>query len=282
MHKTMSYNRDSVTKGFLVVLLTALFYLVISVSSVFAGVSTESAKVSLTNSVYSKMSNNTYELEGGGYISGKELFKGSAGKGYDLDESKFTTLTSDAQTNAVNDIASYSNEKVGENGVTDQTVQNWWKQLQSKDGVGSKFLNTILANTKPDFVTANAIYKPFSGPIGTLMGLIAVAMMGFLGIVIVSDICYITLPPVRLFVSDDEKGNKLVKSKIFSHDALYAVQQAESDSDNGSPKHALGIYLKRRIIMLILLGICLLYLVQGQLYTFVGWILNLVSGFLGF
>lgn len=281
MHRTMAYNRSSVIKGFIVGLLTALFCFASSFS-VWAGVSTESAKVSLTNSVYSKMSNTTYELEGGGYISGKELFTGSAGKGYDLDESKFSTLSSDAQSEAVNDIAKFSNEKVGENGVTEQTVQNWWKQLQSKNGVGTKFLNTILANTKPDFVTANAIYKPFSGPIGTVMGLIAIAMMGFLGIVIVSDIAYITLPPVRLFVSDDEKGNKLVKSKIFSHDALYAVQQAESDSDNGSPKHALGIYLKRRIVMLIILGICLMYLVQGQLYVFVGWVLDLVSGFLGF
>ena len=281
MHRTMAYNRSSVIKGFIVVLLTALFCFASSFSA-WAGVSTESAKVSLTNSVYSKMSNTTYELEGGGYISGKELFTGSAGKGYDLDESKFSTLSSDAQSEAVNDIAKFSNEKVGENGVTEQTVQNWWKQLQSKNGVGTKFLNTILANTKPDFVTANAIYKPFSGPIGTVMGLIAIAMMGFLGIVIVSDIAYITLPPVRLFVSDDEKGNKLVKSKIFSHDALYAVQQAESDSDNGSPKHALGIYLKRRIVMLIILGICLMYLVQGQLYVFVGWVLDLVSGFLGF
>ena len=281
MHRTMAYNRSSVIKGFIVVLLTALFCFASSFSA-WAGVSTESAKVSLTNSVYSKMSNTTYELEGGGYISGKELFTGSAGKGYDLDESKFSTLSSDAQSEAVSDIAKFSNEKVGENGVTEQTVQNWWKQLQSKNGVGTKFLNTILANTKPDFVTANAIYKPFSGPIGTVMGLIAIAMMGFLGIVIVSDIAYITLPPVRLFVSDDEKGNKLVKSKIFSHDALYAVQQAESESDNGSPKHALGIYLKRRIVMLIILGICLMYLVQGQLYTFVGWVLDLVSGFLGF
>lgn len=279
--KTMSYNRGSVTKGFFVVLLTALFCLISSLS-VYADVSTESATVSLTNSVYSNMSSNTYELEGGGYISGKELFTGSAEKGYDLDEAKFCTLSSDAQSEAVNDIATYSNEKVGENGVTDQTVQNWWKQLQSKNGVGTKFLNTILANTKPDFVTANAIYKPFSGPIGTVMGVIAIAMMGFLGIVIVADIAYIVLPPVRLFVSDDEKGNKLVKSKIFSHDALYAVQKAESDSDNGSPKQALGIYLKRRIIMLIVLGICLMYLVQGQIYTFVGYILDLVSGFLGF
>lgn len=281
MNKAISYDRGSAIKKIAVVLLTAIICIASSISA-FADVSTESASISLTNSVYSEMSSNTYELEGGGYVSGKELFTGSAGKGYDLDEAQFGLLTSDAQSLVVKDIATYSNAKIGENGVTEQTVQNWWKQLQTKNGVGSKFLNTILENTKPDFVTANAIWKPFSGPVGTVLGLIAVMIMAFLGVVMVADISYITLPPVRLFVSDDEKGSRFVKSKLFSHDALYAVQKAESDSDNGSPKQALGIYFKRRVFMLILLGICLLYLVNGAIYTLVGYILDLVSGFLGF
>lgn len=254
-------------------------------------VSTEQAQKNLTTYVQGKMASNTYELEGGGYIAGSTLFMGSATEGYDLDESQFQLLTSKSQSSCVSDIARYSNEATENNaagtgtnaaGVSEQTVQNWWKQLQQKNGVGSKFLNTILENTKPDFVTANVIWKPFSGPVGVIMGILAVAMMSFLGVVMVSDIAYITLPPIRLFVSDDDKGGTIAKSKIFSHDALYAVQKAESDSDKGSPKQALGIYFKRRVFMLILLGICLLYLIQGQLYTLVGYILDLVSGFLGF
>lgn len=254
-------------------------------------VSTEQAQKNLTTYVQGKMASNTYELEGGGYIAGSTLFTGSATNGYDLDEAQFQLLTSASQSDCVSDIASYSNVATEANkagtgtnaaGVSEQTVQNWWKQLQQKDGVGSKFLNTILENTKPDFVSANAIWKPFSGPVGVVMGLIAVAMMSFLGIVMVADIAYITLPPVRLFVADDDKGEKIAKSKIFSHNALYAVQKAESDSDGGSPKQALGIYFKRSVFMLILLCICLLYLIQGQLYTLVGYILDLVSGFLGF
>lgn len=255
-------------------------------------VSTEQAQKNLTTYVQGKMASNTYELEGGGYIAGSTLFTGSATNGYDLDESQFQLLTSASQSGCVSDIASYSNEATEANkagtgtnaaGVSDQTVQNWWRQLQQKDGVGSKFLNTILENTKPDFVTANVIWEPFSGPVGVVMGILAVAMMSFLGVVMVADIAYITLPPIRLFVSDYDSGNgKIAKSKIFSHDALYAVKKAESASEVGSPKQALGIYFKRRVFMLILLGICLLYLIQGQLYTLVGYILDLVSGFLGF
>lgn len=266
---------------------------VMSCIPVFASstTTTEQAQKNLTVYVQSKMQGNTYELAGGGYIAGSNLFTGDATRGYDLNDANFSLLTSSAQSQVVSDIAKYSQLATEKNssgtgtnaaGVTDQTVQNWWKILQQKNGVGSKFLDTILANAKPDFVTANAIWKPFSGPVGIALGVIAVAMMSFLGIVMVSDIAYIVLPPVRLFVSDDENGNKIAKSKLFSHDAIYAVQQAESDSDNGTPKQALGIYFKRRVFMLILLGICLLYLVSGNLYTLVGYILDLVSGFLGF
>lgn len=243
-----------------------------------------SAKKSLTNGVAKSIENKEYEREGGGSYKGSDIMKSkSASKVATINEGRFTQLTSKAQEQFVSDVAAASEKQVGKGGVTDQTVQNWWKELQEINGVGTKFLNTILENTKPDFVTANAIYKPFSGVVGTAMGLIAVCLMSFLGIVLVADISYISLPPVRLFVSDDENGNRVAKSKIFSHDAIYAVQVAEADNQgNGSPKQALGIYLKRRVMYLILLGICLMYLVQGQLYTFVGWILDLLNGFLGF
>lgn len=246
----------------------------------------EQAKRDLTVHVYSQMSGTSYAVQGGGTLSGADLFEGSPTEGYVLDADAFQTLSSKAQSEVVSDIATYSNNAVDRvDGVSTSTVQNWWKELQMNPGVGSKFLNEILKNTKPDFVTANQIYAPFSGVVGTILGLLAVLLMAFLGIVMVLDISYITLPPVRMLVSDsDEKGGKPNKSKLFSHDALYAVECAESNSDStsGGGKQALGIYLKRRIIALILLGICLVYLVQGALYQLVGIILDLMRGFLGF
>ena len=275
-----------------VVVFSLIFTMMMSVFTVFAdkkinASEAENAKRDLTNYVYSELSQNQYPVDGGGYLQGSELFDGSATEGYDLQESEFQTLTSAAQTELVGDIAQESKNAVEEkDNVSDSTVQNWWKELQTKKGVGSKFMNEILKNTKPDFVTANAIYQPFSGPVSTVIGIIAVLLMAFLGVVMVSDIAYIALPPVRMLVADEDngKGGKPGKSKIFSYDAIYAVKCAEENSDGGSGggKQALGIYFKRRIFMLILLGICLLYLVQGQLYTLVGYILDIVSGFLGF
>ena len=283
------------TKSLMMMLLSVMVMVVLGASSVFASANASAkdlkAQGELRDYVYKNISSNQYSVDGGGYLSGQELFESTklsnGTQTYDLSEDQFGKLTSSAQTQVVQDIAQYSTNAVSDTtstpNVSESTVQNWWKQLQTKQGVGSKFMNQILQNTKPDFVTANQIYAPFSGVVGTVLGLIAVLLMAFLGIVMVSDIAYITLPPVRMFVSEDDKG-KFAKSKLFSHDALYAVECAENESDKGSGngKQALGIYFKRRIFMLILLGICLMYLVQGQIYVLVGYILDLVSGFIGF
>mgnify|MGYP001771286491 FL=1 len=281
------------SKSFVLTILAMICVLMLGTLSVFADTKAEAtqdeqAKRNLTTYVYGQMSQNEYEVDGGGSLAGSDLFEGSPTDGYDLQEDEFQSLTSAAQTQVVEDIADNSYDAIDSDkadGVTESTVQNWWKELQTKNGVGSKFMNEILKNTKPDFVTANAIYQPFSGVVGTILGLLAILICAFLGIVMAADICYITLPPVRNFVAEDDSSKgKIAKSKMFSHDAIYAVQCAEDTSDGGSGggRQALGIYLKRRIFALVLLGICLLYLVNGALYSFVSMILDLLNGFLGF
>lgn len=289
MTKSINIQKKLVAFIAMFVMVVAVFVsntVVFASSSSIQATKDEQAKRALTLEVSGNLRQEKYEVDGGGYLTGEELFEGDTTEGFTVNEDEFNKLTSAAQTRLVGDIAQESTNAIDTvDGVSESTVQNWWKELQSLDGVGSKFMNEILKNTKPDFVTANAIYQPFSGVVGTIMGLLAVLLMAFLGIVIVCDICYIALPPVRNFVADGDGGNgKIAKSKMFSYDAIYAVQCAEQNSDggSGSGKQALGIYLKRRVIMLIILGICLLYLVQGQLYTAVGWLLDLVSGFLGF
>lgn len=237
------------------------------------------AKKQLTTYVTGQMTANKYDVDGGGSISGKDLFKGSPTDGYQLDEGNFSKLDKKAQQEAVNDIARFSNEAVQSDnakGVSESTVQNWWKELQQNPGVGSKFLNVILEQTKPDFVTANKIYKPFSGPVSTVLGVLAIVTMALLGLVMAADIMYIVIPPFRMVVGGAE-GKK--KSMFISQAAINAVQAEESAQDGGGTKQAVGIYFKNRVIALILVGIALFYLVQGEIYKFVGWILDLVAGF---
>lgn len=271
----------------MLIVFAMMLSMVFSMSSVYAAVSEEQAMATLQTKVFGAISENTYKLKEGGSVKGSDLFEESdiaqGAKGYDLKEDVFNRLSSDAQTQLVEDIATQSDKVVTEEADVDEsTVALWWQELQTKKGVGSKFMMEILKHTKPNFVAANNIYQPFAGPIGVLMGLIAVVMMGVLGVVIVSDIAYITLPPVRILVNEKREGKGAGKSLIFSHAATHAVELAEDGGGQGESKQALGIYFKNRLVMLILLGICLLYLVNGSLYTLVGYILDIVSGFLGF
>lgn len=249
-------------------------------------ITTEQAESNLTTGIYNKMAEDKYTLEGGGNISGKELFNkksnGSSGTSYDVNEDQFKDLTKKEQQRFTTKLVEEANAQVGNNGVTSSTVTGLLQKLQSKPGMGSKLLTEILKNTKPDYVRANSIYQPFSGIVGTALGLGAILILAILGIVIVSDIAFITLPPYRGLMGEGEGEKKGLSKFLVSHEATSAVREAEgSDSGQGSYKYAVGIYLRRRAIALIILGICLLYLVQGQIYVFVGFIMDLVQGFLG-
>lgn len=246
------------------------------------------AYTSLAESIYDDVSENLYTASGGGTYSGKDIVDNETG----LVNDHYTELTSKSRQQLLNDMNKAADAKVSEDKsedpssstVTEDTKNNWLVNLQKCDGVGSQLLTTVLANTKPDFVTANQIYQPFSGLVGTLLGLGAVLLFAAVAIVMVLDISYMAIPFIRTIGTDDSGSQK--RPNWVSYEAYYAIQQAEGGEGGGNTKgagkQALGIYLKKRIGMLVLLGVCLLYLIQGQIFTFVGWVLDLVSGFIGF
>lgn len=243
---------------------------------------------SLAQSIYDGVSENLYTVSGGGNYSGKDIVDKKTG----LVNDRYTELTSKSRQQLLNDMNDAADSKVSKDKekdpskdtVTADTKNNWLVNLQKCDGVGSQLLTTVLANTKPDFVTANQIYQPFSGLVGTLLGLGAVLLFAAVAIVMVLDISYMAIPFIRTIGTDDSGSQK--RPNWVSYEAYYAIQQAEGGEGGGNTKgagkQALGIYLKKRIGMLVLLGVCLLYLIQGQIFTFVGWVLDLVSGFIGF
>lgn len=271
-----------------VVMVFSLCFMLVNRSvPVFADVTdTATYAEAVKNQLQADFGNEKYETSGGGYYKVGDLLTNadpSHPNMWVINEAAFSSLTSGAQSNFMSDLNTTATavvEKDTTSTYSSETQTNWYKVLQTQQGVGTKFMNVLLENVKPDYVTANRIMAPFSGLLGTILGLGSILIMSVIAIVILADIMYIALPPFRLFMSDDENGG-MPKSKIISHDAIYAVQKAEGDtSGNGSPKMALAIYFKRRVLTLIVLGICLMYLVSGQIYTFVGYILDLVSGFL--
>lgn len=230
----------------------------------------------------------TYKLEGGGTTTYSNLVDGNAvSTGY-VNEPEFNKLKGSEKAEFLGDMNNAANIAVAEDDlVSDDTKTTWLNNLQNCSGIGSQLMTTLLQNTKPDYVTANRIYEPFSGVVGTCLALGAILIMAALGLVMVVDLSYIGIPFFRGMVDGDGGNGQGGKPKFISHEAYSAVQTAEggqggSGQDSGSKKTAVGLYFKKRVIMLVILGVCLLYLIQGQIYTLVAWILDLLSGFLGF
>lgn len=233
-----------------------------------------------------------YKTDGGGFL----IYNKVADKDEFINGTTFETLKAKDKQQFLKDELTIANAMAYDtangnatHGVSEDTVNEMYRVLQDKSGMGSQLLATLLSETKPDYATANRLYKPFSGVVGTILGVISILIMSLLGITMALDIAFIVIPAFQLLMGGDEGGkdggNKF--SKLISVEARNAVNAAEGGGgaggqDGSGHKMALGVYFKARWKGLVLLGICLLYLVQGQIYSFVAWIIDLLSGFLGF
>lgn len=233
----------------------------------------------------------TYACKNGGYKIYRELAVDNTQ--HPINENNLSQLTTGAKNeflqdyyNAGQKVLDWGNENPSY-GINQEVGTNWLNQVQNTSGVGSQLMTTLMSQTKPDYVTANRIYEPFSGTVGTILGIVAILIMAFLAITMVLDLAYIAIPTFQLFIDGDGGGQGGGKKKSFiSQEAMDAVQGAASGGGQGgqgdSSKLAVGIYFKKRVLMLVVLGICLLYLVSGNIFAFVGWLIDLLSGFLGF
>lgn len=268
----------------------------------------------LSASYMQELQKKTYPIKDGGYYLYSEVVGSTLAGSEIVDLNKFNQLTTGSKQKFLQDLFKCANayafatEKGGDKmktitgGANSETVGILYEYLEGKDGMGSVLMASIMENTKPDFSSANKIYEPFSGVIGTILGLIAVIIMALLGVTMALDIAYITIPAVQLMLDGGEGGGSHTGmqpgqpgagggkgkglSGLVSQAARNAVQAAAGQGNQGQGgegnKMALGVYFKYRWLELVVLGICLLYLVSGNIYSFVAWVLDLVSGFLGF
>lgn len=255
-----------------------------------------------------EFSQNNYKMSDGGYAVWYTIWNQDAtvtantGSGSNsLLSSTYEALTSGAKqqfledaftlANAMADDTAYKAKNgmvTGDSEVTDETVSDFLTAMQNCSGMGSTLLASILQNTKPDFVTANRWYKPFSGPVSSVIGLLCILIVALLGLSMALDIFYITIPFVQLALDDnDSDGNNNSRlSKLVSSSARSAVKtQVDGGGSGGQSgsnnKSALATYAKGRWKEMLLLGVCLLYLVSGNIYSLVSQFINLMSGFLG-
>ena len=235
----------------------------------------------------------TYKTRDGGYYTYSELFKSDAASvSSDAFEStKIDQLKASQKQKFIENVITLANavaydcDKGKKSlGVNSDTVNILLEKVQNECGMGSEVLAAVLQDTQPDYTSASKIWKPFSGPVSTMIGVLAIAMMSLLGLTMALDIAYVVIPAFQMLLNGDSEGGQQSNttkglSKIVSKAARDAVKE-EGNSNNSDSKSQIGTYFKKRWKELIVVGFCLLYLIQGQIWSLISWLINLVSGIL--
>lgn len=256
-----------------------------------AGNATQEADKALRTTVAKDLAGNTYQLSGGGTVNGSDIIKPEG----TINQAIYEQLTSSAQSQFANDLMAktdsyteptaqdYSPSLAKSSGVTSETKQNWFKELRSNSGLGSKLLTSTLARgVYADLDGGARWFAPFSGPLSTALGFLAILILAGTTISAVIDLAYITIPAFQVLsdavTNGGGNGNggggglRQASAKLVSTAARKAVEAEE----NG--QNAVWVYLKKATGKYLAVGFTLCFLAYNLLWSLVGTAMDLVTG----
>lgn len=132
--------------------------------------------------------------------------------------------------------------------------------VANQDTAVTNALKYLQTDANADFVSAKKYFDPWSGVLGTILGVLSVAIFMFSSLSMVFDVSYLTIPGVQAIL---ERGEDNVKPFGVSKEAYTSKQDAERDTEY---KNVLAIYMKRRVGLIFAMSICVGYLISGKIY----------------
>lgn len=256
-----------------------------------AGNATQEADKALRTTVAKDLAGNTYQLSGGGTVNGSDIIKPDG----TINQAIYEQLTSSAQSQFANDLMAktdsyteptaqdYSPSLAKSSGVSAETKQNWFKELRSNSGLGSKLLTSTLSRgVYADLDGGARWFAPFSGPLSTALGFLAILILAGTTISAVIDLAYITIPAFQVLsdavTNGGGNGNggggglRQASAKLVSTAARKAVEAEE----NG--QNAVWVYFKKAAGKYLAVGFTLCFLAYNLLWSLVGTAMDLVTG----
>lgn len=147
--------------------------------------------------------------------------------------------------------------------------------VAEQDESVSSLVRQLSNDVNADFATAYSWFKPFSGTVSTVLGFLAIIIFVALGLMIVIDLAYLVIPPFRSAIEKTDGS----KPNWVSNEAYKATLEVEKGDSKS--KSTLWVYFKSKAVQLVILAICLLYLIQGKIYSLVAWIIDTFNGVIG-
>ena len=126
----------------------------------------------------------------------------------------------------------------------------------------------LQSDASTDFLEAKKIFDPFSGVVGTILGVLTTAIFLFSALSILIDIMYLVLPGLQAIL---ERGEENKRPLFVSNEAYTAKKDSEKDSEY---KNVLSLYIKRRIGLIIAMAICIGYLISGKMYDVIAYFVD--------
>ena len=165
---------------------------------------------------------------------------------------------------------------VDKSNISRTNINKIYNGIADLDVSTSSLVRQLSNDVDADFADAYSMFKPFSGVVGTILGVLALTIFILLALTIIIDLAYINIPGVQLALSKTSKGEK---PKLVSLEAYKAIQEAESNAGS-EYVNPLSFYFKSKTKQFIALGICLLYLVSGKIFILIANIMDYFQGFL--
>lgn len=148
--------------------------------------------------------------------------------------------------------------------------------VSNSDKSTSNLVRQLSNDVRADFASAYGTFKPFTGVLGWILGIITLAIFIVLALTIVIDLAYIIIPFVQNCLSSE---NVSVKPRFISTEAWNAVMSAEK-SIGSTYREPVGVYFKLKTKQFLAIGICLLYLVSGKIYDVIAAVIDMFGEFI--
>lgn len=172
-----------------------------------------------------------------------------------------------------NKIMGYALDSIKNSSISTIASNKIYNFIQSQDESTASLVRQLSNDVDADFSSAYMMFKPFSGILGTTLGLFALLIFVTLTLMILVDLSYIVIPIIRDFLTPSSAD---AKPKYVSNEAWYAVKETDSATD--THKSVLVIYLKKKTMQFVALSICILYLLSGRIYILIGDIMDMFRG----
>lgn len=159
-------------------------------------------------------------------------------------------------------------EATQETSLGSQQKNKLYNFIAEQDNPTSAAIKYLKSDASADFVEAKAWFRPFSGVIGTVMGVICLVIFLLLGISCLFDCAYLCLPTFQAIL---EHGEEHKRPFGVSREAWRAMKDVTSDMKY---RNIMSVYFSRRMPVVIVCCICLGYIISGQIYDIIVFIID--------